>query len=140
MSWLTDASLTKRALMGGFIGLCVVGGMLASQARRGGNVERELARIATEIQPQLPLQVDEVTTWVSAVAEGDTLTYHYRMNGPAAEFGNVEVLRPDVTAALCADPGMTEGLERGARFAYFYEGSDGGIIGTFTVEDGACAA
>lgn len=140
MNWLTSASRTKRAAIGGFIGLCVAGGMLAAQATRGSGVERELARMATEIQKQLPLQVDEVTTWVSAMADGDTLTYRYNIDGPAAEFGSVEVLRPGVTAALCSDPGMTEGLERGARFAYLYEGSDGGIIGTFTVEAGACAA
>ena len=140
MGWLDGASRTKRAAIGGFIGLCVVGGMLVAQATRGGGVERELERMVAEIQPQLPIQVDETTQWASITSDGNTLSYRYVLDAPGAEVGSLEGNRPALVAAVCEDPAMVQGLELGARYTYAYEGNDGAPIDMFTIEDGDCAA
>lgn len=133
----------RNAMIGGIVGFTVAV-VLAGRGLWGEpSVADILADGVAELRPQLPIQVDEVTTWTDVTAEGETLTVHYTLLGPGADYdpaGLEDAIRPGVVAQVCAgaDPTMAEGLRRGATYRYEYRGEDGVEVGAFEVRQADC--
>jgi hypothetical protein len=87
---------------------------------------------------KLPLRVDDVTTFRSAVAAGTTITYNYTVN-----LGNGRVFVGDVSKELkssikkdvCNRPLVPDLVASGAIYVFDYAYSTGGRITNFTIDD-----
>lgn len=95
---------------------------------RSAGLEQALRQMQAAIFPQ---QVDEVTSIITARAEGRTLTIHYLLD-PAVTTISDQV-RLDLVKYHCDDPAMRVYLEAGATMAFLYIHEAGYQVAHFKV-------
>lgn len=95
---------------------------------------------AQSIRRNLPMKVDELTTWLAAVSAGRNLTYTYRMDIQKRELPSnwyreqKSLLRSNV----CHEPTMRKLINLGANYSYVYMDIGGKHILSVNIEKSDC--
>lgn len=100
-----------------------------------------LAAAAREINAQVPVELDEMTTLVSANASGADLTYTNRISVDAVEVdANFEELQRDVLKELvCGNEDMMVTINHGGSFTYEYIDPNGKPVASIGISKPDCA-
>lgn len=106
----------------------------------GGSIEDRIAATVEELQAELPMQVDEVTSWDAVSAEGAVLIYTYSLSLPTDQLdgGVLEAQKPAIAAQACATEDMRGALDEGATFRYVYNAEDGTEVGRVEISSSDC--
>ena len=99
-----------------------------------------LASAATEINAQAPIQLDEITTLVSANASDINLTYTNRVSVSAEALGTdfEEARKEDLKAFVCGNKDMMITIDRGGSFTYKYIGKNEELIASIDIAKRDC--
>ena len=101
-------------------------------------IQRQVVR---QVQPQLPMKIDEFITLVSVTAVGPTVLYEYRVEKLPADI-DLAALKSATKSRLenqaCTNS-MRKVLERGAVYKYLYYASDGVSLAEVTIALSTCA-
>lgn len=117
---------------------------LNTQAEELNESEIDLALIesANELNPLLPMMVDEDTRWDETVALNRAFLYIYTLIGYNAEDLDPDLfkqaLEPNLKEAVCTSPDMAAFVENNINAIYAYRGKDGKQIATVTVHVNEC--
>lgn len=112
---------------------------LNAQAEELSDSEIELALIesANELNPLLPMMVDEDTRWDQTVALNRAFLYLYTLISYDADDIDPDLfkaaLEPGLKEAVCTSPDMAGFVENNINAIYAYRGKDGNQIATVTV-------
>ncbi len=95
---------------------------------------------AQTVRKNLPMKVDEYTTWLSATSAGRTLIYTYRMEIskneiPASWYRDQRSLLKN---NVCSEPTMRKLLFLGAKYSYLYMDIGGRHLTTVDVDKTDC--
>lgn len=96
---------------------------------------------AKNLQKQLPMQIDEMTTLQNATSAGVTVVYHYRVKLRKSEIDHLEFInsmRSKLKTNVCAQEDMAYTMKYGGRYKYSYFGSDGIEIGHIEIDKTYC--
>ncbi len=137
------------ALVGNGLNICLfilAAGLALSGAfdRSPESVESKVKSVvkdARDLQGELPMQVDSVTSLTGIEAEGDAIRYDFVVSSsvdPSAV--SADSLRSMVLPTVCAATSTKEILDAGIKmkYAYTFEGSTKSL--DFTVTKAVCAA
>lgn len=99
-----------------------------------------LASAATEINAQAPIQLDEITTLVSADASGTNLTYTNKVSVSAEALGSdfEEARREDLKDFVCGNKDMMITIDHGGSFTYKYIGNNEELIASIDITKRDC--
>ena len=101
-------------------------------------IQRQVVR---QVQPQLPMKIDEFITLVSVTAVGPTVLYEYRVEKLPADI-DLAALKSATKSRLenqVCTSSMRKTLERGGSFRYLYYASDGVSLAEITIALSTCA-
>ena len=105
------------------------------------SVEEIQASAAEAIRPQLPIQVDAISTWVGVSSEGETLAYSYVVKLRKSELDVNQfrqAMRGSLRNSACRQKDMMSIMELGGRYKYSYTGDDGAFISSITISSDDC--
>lgn len=92
---------------------------------------------ARNFQRQLPKKIDELTTLVSVVADGQTITYRYIVDLPPGLITASEARKKlinDLKSDLCSQYLLPEYLRSGGRYDFTYNYRGGGTLTQFSID------
>ncbi|RUO19243.1 hypothetical protein [Aliidiomarina haloalkalitolerans] len=105
-------------------------------------IDLALIESANELNPLLPMMVDEDTRWDETVALNRAFLYIYTLIGYNAEDLDPDLfkqaLEPNLKEAVCTSPDMAAFVENNINAIYAYRGKDGKQIATVTVHVNEC--
>jgi hypothetical protein len=89
-----------------------------------------------QVSPQLPRQLDAITSWDRISADGPVTTYHYTISRPASSLGpNAgQQLETMVRRTVCAQGPMRQTIEFGGAFVYRYDDNQGSLVHQFRID------
>lgn len=101
-----------------------------------------LKKTAGEMNAQAPLQVDEGTRMMSAVALQKTITFSMRLT----KYGSSEVdstvvaqaARENLNRTVCRSKATRDLIDLGVKYAYLYQGNDGKLIARVVIDRYQC--
>lgn len=149
-------------ILGAVVGLVVVpafagtGGQVSKEAGKAAfssskPTEKEIMAKLTEgfevaakqINDSGPTMVDEETRMDGAsVGPGALLTYHFSFLNYSSSDLDSGVIKthifPSVKMGVCLSHEMRPSLQYGGKYTYSYSGSDGVVIGEFTIDRNDC--
>ena len=132
------APLFSRAI-GAYVGKTTVDQFSIGETEGAlAEIQRQVVR---QVQPQLPMKIDEFITLVSVTAVGPTVLYEYRVEKLPADI-ELAALKSATKSRLenqvCTNS-MRKVLERGAVYKYLYYASDGASLAEVTIALSNCA-
>jgi hypothetical protein len=101
-------------------------------------IQRQVVR---QVQPLLPMKIDEFTTLVAVTAVGPTVLYGYRVEKQSADI-DVAAFKSATKSRLenqVCTSSMRKTLERGGSYRYLYYASDGVSLAEVTIALSTCA-
>jgi hypothetical protein len=102
-------------------------------------VDDALALLVPEIRKNLPMKVDEITTWLAIQAAGPAVLYTYRIDLPKQE---VEALADNLknvtTQNACKNKTWRMFLDAGARQRHLYVDQSGLHAAQFDIDRNSC--
>lgn len=119
-----------------FLALAVAAPTFAQEQPTGPITPAEVADRVRQIQPQLPIQVNEEVAFVGLRAEGTELIFAMRMSQtvPAAQFDAfVGIVRATVQSQVCGTPDQAAFVRRGARLRHVFTDPSGRTFETRVV-------
>lgn len=99
------------------------------------------AAAAQAIRPQLPMRIDEVTTWQSVVATGELLIYNYLLDYSEQEIDKtifLDGMKKNLLQNACSEDGMANTIRIGARYMYTYMDLNGKLLGRIEINSDEC--
>ncbi len=103
------------------------------------SVDDILALIVPEIRKQVPMRVDEITTWLSIQAVGPGVIYTYRIDLPKQDIAQrADQLQSVTTQNACNNKTWRMLLDAGARQRHVYKDEIGLIVVQFDIDRNSC--
>lgn len=91
---------------------------------------------------ELPLDVDEYTTWEEINFDGSTVAYTYTVSLPGLDDSNKDAVLSEVrnnnTKPICENPEISKVLNNGIEYRYIYNDLNKNSIGSFVVTREIC--
>ncbi len=132
------APLFSRAI-GAYVGKTTVDQFSIGETEGAlAEIQRQVVR---QVQPQLPMKIDEFITLVSVTAVGPTVLYEYRVEKLPADI-DLAALKSATKSRLenqVCTSSMRKALELGAVYKYVYYASDGVSLAEITIALSTCA-
>lgn len=130
------------ALFGALIG-GVTGHAIGKAALQPVSIDETIAKMASEVNKQLPMNVDRDTRLDSvAPGVGRQFTYHYTfVNNRSQDFDRVawyQAVSPLLKNKVCTNPDMQIFFKYGISISYSYQGREGGHVGKVTISPSDC--
>jgi len=120
-------------------------GKSAVQEYRQGKMLGVLAEtqreVAKQLQQQLPMRIDEVTTLYNVASADELLIYNYRMDIKKSEIDYTDFMskmKTQLRTNVCGQKDMAYVIKNGGKYMYVYIGSDGISIGDFKIGKKEC--
>ncbi|WP_085899554.1 hypothetical protein [Kiloniella majae] len=127
-----------------FAVICVGGvfGYFAMNAMfETGKAEKAQKAMAAEMNKNLPLQVDELTTLEAVTNEGSALVYNYKVNvnkdDTDLDVFNSEI-KKTLKATMCDKEPFTTLYKGGASYVYIYADAVGEELTEITIDADTC--
>ncbi|MEL7691437.1 hypothetical protein [Citromicrobium bathyomarinum] len=91
---------------------------------------------AAQIDPQLPMKLDDTTSIVAISATGARLNYTYVVNRAASDFSpsQKEYIATSARKSVCGDPDMLATLNRGGSYFYRWLDRSGAVLQTALID------
>lgn len=131
---------------------CLGIGFSAAALDKNGNFESKqeqdafiavtLKKMAGEMNSQAPIQLDEDTRMMSAVALQKTITFNMRL--PRVNSSDVDpnrlaqVTRENLNHTVCQSKATRSLIDLGVEYVYLYSGSDGKLITRVAIKSYRC--
>jgi hypothetical protein len=92
---------------------------------------------AAQIDPQLPIKVDDTTSMVAISATGARINYTYVVNRAASDFSPSQKanIATNARQSVCGDPDMLATLNRGGSYFYRWLDRSGAVIQTALIDN-----
>ena len=97
-------------------------------------------QIAPQAKANLPMQVDDITTWIDIKANGANLIYIYEVKLADDMELDGGIVRDTTLPAVCGDKEAFEVLQTGINYQYKYQREDGTPLTEFSITASDCAA
>ena len=100
----------------------------------------EMFASAKETRKQLPMKVDEMTTWLTVGTAGRMMVYSYRLEAEGKMISPSFAEKQEATLKynLCASSIMSKMMKRGALYTYIYKDIRDRLITEITVSNSDC--
>lgn len=117
-------------------------GKFESKAERDAFIAETLKRMAREMNSQMPIQLDEETRAMSAIALQQTITFNYRLTNYAASQVQPkrieQVARENLNLIVCKSKATRDLIDMGVQYVYLYSGNDGKFVTRVVVDRYSC--
>lgn len=117
-------------------------GNFESKQEQDAFIAATLKKMAGEINSQAPIQLDEDTKMMSAVALQKTITFNMRLprvNSSAVDPNRLaQVARENLNHTVCQSKATRSLIDLGVEYAYLYSGSDGKLITRVVIKSYRC--
>ena len=138
---ITAITLATAFLSGQAIALDKEGNF-ESKAERDAFIAETLKRMAREMNSQMPIQLDEETRAMSAIALQQTITFNYRLTNYAASQVQPkrieQVARENLNLIVCKSKATRDLIDMGVQYVYLYSGNDGKFVTRVVVDRYSC--
>jgi len=111
------------------------------QGKVAGAIEEGLANAAEQLRKQLPMKVDDITTWQSVISVGSLMSYNYTIDLRESEIDHttfISKMGNNLKINVCGQKEMAETIRYGGRYMYTYMGVDGILIGSIEIGKKEC--
>lgn len=133
----------------GIISLCYSGDVLRAEndifdrnaVEKAKSIDELLALMVPALRKQLPMKVDERTTWVSVTSIGPMLGYVYRIDAPKQELLANQVdqqIRYSTTHNVCGRKSTKMLLAAGGTLRFYLKDEIGLDVVSFDVKSSSC--
>ena len=117
-------------------------GNFESKAEQDAFIAETLKKMAREMNSQTPIQLDEETRAMSAIALQKTITFHYRLTNFAASQVQPkrieQVARENLNLIVCKSKATRDLIDMGVQYVYLYSGNDGKFVARVVVDRYSC--
>jgi hypothetical protein len=124
-----------------FLALVALAGWYSSDAAAESLTEA-LEAYKKQVEPHLPVQVDDETRLDAVKVKGDTLSFRYTLlTVTKEEFSKKELLEMVRSVGIkdsCSAPNLRKYLDRGAKFHFAYHSKNNGLLASFEIDKTAC--
>jgi hypothetical protein len=122
--------------VGGVVGYFAMNAMFSS-----GEIEKAQQEAAAQINKNLPMQVDELTTLEAVSSEGSALVYNYKVDVKKDET-DLDVFTAEVKknlmATMCGKEPFSKLYSAGASYVYNYTDTAGDALTEITIDADTC--
>lgn len=136
-----NGKMRRVARMGVFLALVALAGSYSSNASAESLTEALLA-YKKQVEPHLPVKVDDETRLDAVDVKGDTLSFRYTLlTVTKDEFSKeelLELLRSVAAKDSCGNPNLRGYLDKGAKFSFTYRTKKNEQLASFTIDKSAC--
>ncbi|WP_085905600.1 type II secretion system pilot lipoprotein GspS-beta [Kiloniella majae] len=122
--------------VGGAIGYFGINALFSA-----GKIEKAQQEAAAQINKNLPMQVDELTTLEAVSSEGAALVYNYKVDVKKDET-DLDVFTSEVKknlmATMCGKEPFSKLYSAGASYIYLYSDTSGDELTEITIDADTC--
>jgi len=117
-------------------------GKFESQQERDAYIAVTLKKMATEMNSQAPIQLDEDTRMMSAIALQKTLTFNMQLfNYTASQVDSnrlSQVIKENLDHTVCKSKATRDLIDLGVQYVYLYSGNDGKLVTRIVIDKYRC--
>lgn len=117
-------------------------GNFESKQEQDAFIAVTLKKMASEINSQTPVQLDEETRAMSAIALQKTITFNMRLVNYAAfqvDLNHfVQTTKENLNHTVCSSKATRDLIDLGVQYVYLYSGNDGKLIARIVIDRYRC--
>ncbi len=117
-------------------------GKFESQQERDTYIAVTLKKMATEMNSQAPIQLDEDTRMMSVIALQKTLTFNIQLFNYKASQVNPnrfsQVIKENLDHTVCKSKATRDLIDLGVQYVYLYSGNDGKLVTRIVIDKYRC--
>ena len=137
--WLDVAVIVVLVFLYGGIGR-EIGDSFFEQPGEDPTSLAVLTRVASEINKNMPMMVDQLTELMNVTVLPGIIVYNYKLNVTTYDEAPADILelRPDVLRQACSQPDTSDFLKTGVTMRYSYLDENRTFINSFDVTPDDC--
>lgn len=117
-------------------------GNFESKQEQDAFIARTLKKMASEMNSQAPIQLDEDTRMMSVIALRKTITFNMRFPNYKSSQADPKVIsaaaRENLNHTVCKSKATRDLIDMGVRYVYLYSGNDAKLITRVVIDKYRC--